>query len=274
MRASWTCRETFEDKGRERRFYDRPTLQVYDRFNCRMSMTDVNTMTDRLAALRSAMAQACLRAGRDASSVELLPVSKTFSVDDIRQAQALGLTRFGENRMQEVRDKAQIMGETAPHWVIIGHVQTNKARDVARYAAELQTLDRLALAEALDRRLQSDGRTLDALVQVKTAVEPSKHGLAPEDVVAFLQGMAAYPTIRVRGFMTVATQSDEPQVVRACFARLRDIRDQSIAAGLIAHDATRLSMGMSGDFGLAIEEGATEIRIGSALFGARDYPAT
>ncbi len=226
-------------------------------------------MRDRLAALRTEIAQACTRVGREPSSVALLPVSKTFSVDDIRQAQALGLTRFGENRLQEVREKAEAMGPAAPQWVVIGHVQTNKARDVVRHAAELQTLDRLELAQALDRRLQADGRTLDALVQVKTASEPSKHGLAPEDVDTFLKGMGEFPAIRIKGFMTVATQSDDPAVVRACFARLRALRDRVLAQGLVSADAQRLSMGMSGDFQIAIEEGATDIRIGSSLFGNR-----
>ena len=226
-------------------------------------------MSDRLAALRHAIGQACARAGRDPASVALLPVSKTFSVEDIRQAQALGLTRFGENRLQEVREKAELMGELAPQWVVIGNVQTNKARDVVRHAAELQTLDRLELAEALERRLQAAGRTLDALVQVKTATEPSKHGLAPDDVADFLKRLGEFPAIRVQGFMTVATQSDDSDVVRACFARLRMLRDQAIADGLISSGAQRLSMGMSGDFEIAIEEGATEIRIGSSLFGSR-----
>lgn len=236
-------------------------------------MTDIASLKERLAQLRDAIDRACRRAGRDPSGVALLPISKTFSVADIRHAQSLGLTRFGENRMQEVREKAEQMGQDAPQWVIIGNVQTNKARDVARYAAELQTLDRLALAEALERRLQAEGRTLDALVQVKTAAEAAKHGLPSDEVEAFLKGMVAFPSVRIQGFMTVATQSDDPAVVRACFVRLRDIRDQAIANGWVGAHATRLSMGMSGDFECAIEEGATDIRIGSALFGARDYPA-
>lgn len=236
-------------------------------------MTAIASLKERLAQLRDAIDRACRRAGRDASSVALLPISKTFSVADIRHAQSLGLTRFGENRMQEVREKAEQMRQDAPQWVIIGNVQTNKARDVALYAAELHTLDRLALAEALERRLQAEGRTLDALVQVKTAAEAAKHGLAPDEVEAFLKGMAAFPSVRIQGFMTVATQSDDLAVVRACFVRLRDIRDQAIANGWVGAHAMRLSMGMSGDFECAIEEGATDIRIGSALFGARDYPA-
>lgn len=238
-------------------------------FIAEMPMNFSSKMSDRLAVLRQEIAQACTRAGREPASVALLPVSKTFSVDDIRQVQALGLTRFGENRLQEVREKSELMGATAPQWVVIGNVQTNKARDVVRYAAELQTLDRLELAEALERRLQAAGRTLDALVQVKTASEPSKHGLAPEDVAGFLKSMGDFPAIRIQGFMTVATQSDDPGVARACFARLRALRDRALAEGLISADAQRLSMGMSGDFQIAIEEGATDIRIGSSLFGSR-----
>ena len=226
-------------------------------------------MSERLTALRDQIAQTCARVQRDPDGVALLPVSKTFSAENIRQAQALGFTRFGENRMQEVREKAEQMEGDAPQWVVIGHVQTNKARDVVRHAAELQTLDRLDLAQALDRRLQSEGRKLDVLVQVKTAAEQAKHGLPPEDLEAFLCDMTAFETLRICGFMTVATQSDDAAVVRACFARLRTLRDQALSQGLVSQDAQRLSMGMSGDFQIAIEEGATDIRIGSALFGSR-----
>ncbi|MFY4261177.1 YggS family pyridoxal phosphate-dependent enzyme [Achromobacter xylosoxidans] len=236
-------------------------------------MTEVDTMAIRLAAIRQRIAQACERAGRAPDSVTLLPVSKTFEVDAIREAMALGLARFGENKTQELRQKAAALAGQGLQWVLIGHLQTNKAKDAARDATELQSLDRIDLAEALHRRLVLEGRTLDVLVQVKTSSEPSKYGMAPSDVSAFLRRtVAEFPTLRVRGLMTMAVNSPDPGEVRACFRSLRELRDQLRHEAIEGVSLDRLSMGMSGDFELAIEEGSTEVRIGTAIFGARSYP--
>jgi len=221
------------------------------------------------AQIRRRVADACRDAGRDPASVDILPVSKTFGVDVIRAAVGLGLHRFGENKVQEIRDKAPPLADCGIDWVMIGHLQTNKAKDVARLASEVQSLDRPELAQALDRRLQMEGRAIDVLVQVKTSVEPSKYGLPPDELPAFLDQLRGYATLRVRGLMTLAIQSPTPEAVRACFRTLREVRDQAAARG---HDLPRLSMGMSGDFPLAIAEGATEVRIGTAIFGTRPYP--
>ncbi|AMH05350.1 YggS family pyridoxal phosphate-dependent enzyme [Achromobacter xylosoxidans] len=236
-------------------------------------MTEVDTMAIRLAAIRQRIAQACERAGRAPDSVTLLPVSKTFEVDAIREAMALGLARFGENKTQELRQKAAALAGQGLQWVLIGHLQTNKAKDAARDATELQSLDRIDLAEALHRRLVLEDRTLDVLVQVKTSSEPSKYGMAPSDVSAFLRRIVAeFPTLRVRGLMTMAVNSPDPGEVRACFRSLRELRDQLRHEAIEGVSLDRLSMGMSGDFELAIEEGSTEVRIGTAIFGARSYP--
>ena len=236
-------------------------------------MTVVDTMAGRLAHIRQRIADACARAGRSPDSVVLLPVSKTFEVDAIREAIALGLTRFGENKTQEIRQKAAALAGQGLQWVLIGHLQTNKAKDAARDATEVQSLDRADLAEALHRRLLNEGRTLDVLIQVKTSTEPSKFGMAPEDVSAFLRRIAAeFPTLRVQGLMTLAVNSPDPEQVRACFRALRELRDSLRAEHIDGVSLERLSMGMSGDFELAIEEGSTEVRIGTAIFGARTYP--
>lgn len=235
-------------------------------------MSTPDTFAARLADLQSRIAAACGRAGRDPGEVALLPVSKTFGADRIRAAAALGLRRFGESKMQEIREKAEALADCAIDWVVIGHLQTNKAKDAARLAAEVQSLDRLDLAQALDRRLQQEGRTLDVLVQVKTSDEPSKYGLDPAGLPAFVRALARdYPSLRVRGLMTLAVNSDDTEAVRACFRVLRGWRDRLRDEAIEGVDMARLSMGMSGDFELAIEEGSTEVRIGSALFGARDY---
>lgn len=218
------------------------------------------------ATLRHAVDRACVVAGRDPSEVTILPVSKTFAVPAIRQAVALGLHRFGENKMQEIRDKAPLLADCAIEWVVIGHLQTNKAGDVARLASEVQSLDRWELAAALHRRLQTEGRAIDVLVQVKTSAEDSKSGLPPAELIGFLERLRDCDTLRIRGLMTLATHSDDPGEVRGCFRQLRELRDEAQRHG---HMLPRLSMGMSGDFPLAIAEGATEIRIGSAIFGVR-----
>lgn len=231
------------------------------------------TLRERWETLRARVDDACRAAGRDPGEVRVLPVSKTFGPDLIREALDLGLHRFGENKVQEIKDKAAVFGsqEPAPEidWVMIGHLQTNKAGVVARLAAEVQSLDRPKLAVALDRHLRAENRAIDVLVQIKTSDEPSKYGLEPDLLLPFLDELAGYPTLRVRGLMTLAINTTDPQRVRGCFARLRRLRDTAAEAG---HDLPRLSMGMSGDFALAIAEGATEVRIGTSLFGARPYP--
>jgi pyridoxal phosphate enzyme (YggS family) len=219
--------------------------------------------------VRSRVDQACRDAGREPGTVNILPVSKTFAPELIRAAVGLGLHRFGENKAQEVRDKSPVLADCGIEWVMIGHLQTNKAKDVARLASEVQSLDRLELAQALHHRLEQEGRVIDVLVQVKTSDEPSKYGLAPDQLPTFLDQLQEFRTLRIRGLMTLAVQSDKSDEVRACFHVLRELRDQAIARG---HDLPRLSMGMSGDFPLAIAEGATEVRIGSAIFGTRPYP--
>ncbi|KAG1250565.1 hypothetical protein G6F65_018691 [Rhizopus arrhizus] len=186
---------------------------------------------------------------------------------------ALGLHRFGENKTQEIRQKAAALAGQGLEWVLIGHLQTNKSKDAARDATEVQSLDRPDLAEALHRRLLNEGRTLDVLVQVKTSTEPSKFGMAAEDVPAFLRRIATeFPTLKVKGLMTLAVNSPDPEAVRACFSALRQLRDRLRDEDIAGISLDRLSMGMSGDFELAIEEGSTEVRIGTAIFGARTYP--
>lgn len=223
-------------------------------------------LAENWAQVRRRVDEACRQAGREPEAVSVLPVSKTFGPELVRAATALGLKRFGENRVQEIREKSGPRGDCAIEWVVIGHLQTNKAKDVAQLASEVQSLDRLELAEALDRRLQNEGRAIDVLVQVKTSSEPSKHGLAPYELPAFLAQLRNYASLRVRGLMTLAVHSNDAAQVSACFRHLRDLRDRAIENG---HPLQRLSMGMSGDFGLAIAEGATEVRIGTAIFGNR-----
>lgn len=225
-----------------------------------------DSLADRWHRLQEQVATACRDAGRNPDEVDILPVTKTFAPDVIRQAVGLGLRRFGENKVQEIEDKAGPLADCGIDWVMIGHLQTNKAKSVARLASEVQSLDRLKLADTLHRRLRMEGRGMDVLVQVKTSEEPSKYGLPPEQLPAFLEELGQYDTLRVRGLMTLAIHSKDPAAVRACFRRLHQLREEAARDG---HHLPRLSMGMSSDFVLAIAEGATEIRIGTAIFGQR-----
>lgn len=225
-------------------------------------------MQQRLAVIRQNILEACHKAGRDASEVSLLPVSKTFDDASVLEAAGLGLKRFGENRLPDIRKRCENLADHDFEWVMIGHAQSNKARDIARYVTELQSLDRASLAEALDKRLEVEGRTIDVLIQLKTAAEDSKTGLEPAELVDFLQRLNAYPSLKVKGVMTMATQTTDEAEVRRCFKVAREARQRALEAGYPVH---RLSMGMSQDYALAIAEGSTELRIGSALFGHRDY---
>ncbi len=228
-----------------------------------------NTMAARVQQIRQRMDAACARVGRDPAEVTLLPVSKTFGEAAIREAVGLGFRRFGENRTQEIAQKAPGLADCNIEWVVIGQLQTNKAKDVARLASELQSLDRLELAEALDRRLQGEGRMIDVLVQVKTSPEDSKSGLEPAELIPLLRQLARFQTLRVKGLMTLAVLSQDTRAVRACFAHLRQLREQARNEAIEGIALERLSMGMSGDFEVAIEEGSTEVRVGSAIFGSR-----
>ncbi len=226
----------------------------------------------RLTGINQRINQACARSGRVSSDVRLLPVSKTVESSRLRLVYEAGCCEFGENKVQEAMDKAQELSDLPIHWSIIGHLQTNKARYVARFAHEVQSLDSLKLAETLDRRLQIEGRALDVLVQVNSSGEASKYGLAPEDVTAFMASLPAYDCLRVRGLMTLAVFSASDTTVRECFVRMRTLRDrlqQELPDPSVCHE---LSMGMSGDFEIAIEEGSTCVRVGQALFGPRALP--
>lgn len=218
------------------------------------------------------IAQACARAGREPSEVRLLPVSKTVAADRLREAFAAGLTEFGENKIQEAGAKAERLAELPVTWSIIGHLQTNKVKYAARFAREFQALDSLRLAAALDRRLQIEGRGLDVLVQVNTSGEASKFGLPPDAVSEFLRQLPAFSALRVRGLMTLAVFDPDTVRVRACFRVLRTLRDRLRDTAPPAVQLNELSMGMSGDFEIAIEEGATIVRVGQAIFGPRPLP--
>ncbi|MBX3303746.1 MAG: YggS family pyridoxal phosphate-dependent enzyme [Nitrospira sp.] len=226
-----------------------------------------------LASVHARIAAACQRVGRDPAGVRLLPVSKTVDEGRIRLSYSAGCRLLGENKVQEAYRKWSAMADLADlRWSVIGHLQTNKAKLVAQFAAEFQALDSLRVAEALERRLQTEGRALDVFVQVNTSGETSKYGLPPDDVAAFLRALPTFSALRVRGFMTLALLSTDAVRVRQCFVRLRELRDRLRQEAPDGVGLDELSMGMSGDYEIAIEEGATIVRVGQAIYGARSTP--
>ncbi len=233
----------------------------------------VGDFQQNLSAVQARIDAACHHVARDPVTVRLLPVSKTKPEASLRMAHAAGCRMLGENKVQEAYRKWEALQDLSDlQWSVIGHLQTNKAKLVARFASEFQALDSLRVAEALDRRLQVEGRSLDVFVQVNTSGESSKYGLAPEEVQGFIQALPAFSALRVRGLMTLALFSGEAERVRQCFVLLRTLRDrlrQTAPAGI---GLDELSMGMSGDFEIAIEEGSTVVRVGQAIFGARALP--
>ena len=220
--------------------------------------------------VRAAIDAAALASGRRADDVRLLPVTKTRPVAEIEQIIALAGNRVGENKVQEMAAKAADLA-MAVEWVLIGHLQRNKARQAARVMTELQSLDSLRLAEALERYFEESSATtrLPVLVEVNTSGEAAKWGVAPGDVASFTAGLAAFPHLEPRGLMTVA--HPDPGRAEAGFRALAGLRDRLRDRDGGGWD--ELSMGMSGDFGAAIRHGSTCVRIGTALFGPRITPA-
>ncbi len=220
-------------------------------------MTDIRANLERV---RERVAKAAERAGRRPADVLLIGVSKTVEVARIRQAIEAGVEALGENRVQEARDKVVEIGRPVP-WHLIGHLQTNKVRDALELFDVVHSLDRLDLAKELDKRARARGRTVAALVEVNLAGEASKGGVSPDGLGALLDAVAAMSAVSVRGLMAIPPEAKEPDDSRVWFRALRKLAER--------YGFTELSMGMSGDFEVAIEEGATLVRVGTAIFGPR-----
>jgi pyridoxal phosphate enzyme (YggS family) len=220
-------------------------------------MTDIRANLERV---RERVARAAERAGRKADAVLLVGISKTVETERIRQAIDAGVPALGENRVQEARAKIADLGHPVP-WHLVGHLQTNKVRDALELFDVIQSLDRLDLAKELDKRGRARGRAVDTLVEVNVAGEASKGGVAPDGLGELLEAIAGLPHVKVRGLMAIPPEAKEPDDSRVWFQALRKLGER--------HGLSELSMGMSGDFEVAIEEGATMVRVGTAIFGPR-----
>jgi len=213
-----------------------------------------------LARVQEAIAASCARAGRSPDGVLLIAVSKTMDVERVRLAIEAGVAALGENRVQEAKAKIEALGHPVP-WHLIGPLQTNKARDAVRLFDCIQSMDRIELAREIDRRARAAGRTVDVLVEVNVGEESQKAGVRPDELKSLLDAISRLDRIRVRGLMAIPPAAADPEQSRPYFRRLRELRD---ACGL-----EQVSMGMSADYQVAIEEGATIVRVGTAIFGPR-----
>lgn len=227
-----------------------------------------STILEKLAWLEDRIETACRRASRARSGVQLMAVSKQHPVESIREAAAAGVTCFGENRVQEWERKSAELAKLSLDVHLIGHLQSNKAAKAAEIFTAVDSVDSVRLAERLSETAHKLGRTLPILLEVKLSPEESKTGLDPLHLAETIERVAALPALHIRGLMTVPPWSEDPESARPCFARLRQLRDD-LLRDHPQLDLSQLSMGMSGDFAVAIEEGSTCIRIGTALFGAR-----
>ena len=232
----------------------------------RFGADPTSVFASNLKEVRARIAAACHRSGRDPNDVRLLPITKTVPARILRHAYAAGILDFGENKLQEARDKQTALNDLPIRWSIVGHLQTNKVKYLVRLAWEFHALDSFRLAEELNRRLDAEDRDLDVYVQVNTSDEESKYGLHPDDLMSFVARLSEFPRLKPRGLMTLAIFSSDTARVRACFRLLRGLRDRVVD---VHPHMNGLSMGMSGDFEVAIEEGATVVRVGQAIFGPR-----
>lgn len=236
-------------------------------------MDNVTNFAERLALVEERITAACGRVGREPGSVRLMAVSKTHPAEALAEAVAAGVTLFGENRVQEFEAKRAHLSELGVNGAeihLIGHLQSNKSTRAAELFAGVDTVDSLRLAERLNEAAGRLDKTLGVLLEIKLSAEPTKAGLAPEssDLRMLLEKLPDLEHLQMRGLMTIAPLDENPETARACFGRLRELQG-ALAREFPRLDFAELSMGMSGDFEIAIEEGSTLVRIGTALFGER-----
>ena len=230
-------------------------------------------MKDEIAlnmmAVQQRIMETCTRCGRDSNAVRMVAVTKTVSAETVRVAIQAGAVFFGENYIQEAREKCGILAEYPVSWHFIGHLQTNKAKYAVKLFDLIHTVDSLRLATELDREARKIGKVQKILIQVNIGKEASKSGIDTESAEMLIRSLAAFPNLSARGLMVIPPFFDEPERVRPHFRGLRELRDSLNKRNIAGISLDELSMGMTGDFEAAIEEGATMVRIGTAIFGER-----
>ena len=227
-------------------------------------------ITENLSIVENKIAAACKRAGRERDEVKLIAVSKTQPVEAIREAIEYGINSFGENRVQELREKTEIIKDNLD-WHLIGHLQTNKVKYVVGKVSLIHSLENIRLAEAIDKEAKKHNVIVDVLVEVNIAKEDTKFGVNPEEVESFIREVLIFKNINIRGLMTVAPYTDISEENRKYFKQLKKIMVDLNSKNIHNVNMNVLSMGMTGDYEIAIEEGATLVRVGTGIFGSRDY---
>jgi pyridoxal phosphate enzyme (YggS family) len=226
-------------------------------------------ISENIEKIRQRIAFACEKAGRDTSEVTLLAVSKTFSGDQVREALLAGLVDIGENYVQELLKKKEQLAHEQVRWHFIGHLQSNKVKQVAEWIHLIHAVDSVELAAEINKRAAKAQRNIEVLVEVNTTAESSKYGIQPEDTAEFVRKMAGFEHVSIAGLMTIGPFLPDPEGSRPMFRQLRLLRDELVGSGQGNVHMKHLSMGMTGDFEVAIQEGATIVRIGTAIFGPR-----
>ncbi|REC50248.1 YggS family pyridoxal phosphate-dependent enzyme [Chryseobacterium pennipullorum] len=228
-----------------------------------------------MATIHERIKKACQQSGRDIDEVRLLLATKTVSADRIKIALGGGQTLIAENKVQELKEKYEDLKNITHESHFIGHLQTNKIKDILKFGVTcIQSLDRLDLAEKLHQRLLAENKTMDVFIQVNTSNEESKFGVDPIDAIDLVQKISRLSTLKIKGLMTIGLFSAETEKVRTCFKILKDLQQDIIRENIPNVEMKELSMGMSSDLETAIEEGATMVRVGTAVFGPRIYPDT
>jgi len=233
----------------------------------------LSTIADRLAGVRGRIDAAARSAGRNPSSIRLVAVSKTFPIHAIREAYAAGHRDFGENRVQEALQKIVSGTDLDIRWHLLGHLQTNKARKAAPSFATIHSIDSVELLQKIDAAAAEAGKAPELLIQVDLAAEATKFGVPPTDVPRLFDAAAGCRAARITGLMTLPPVPESPEDARPWFTRLRELRDRWLAANVPSSMLAELSMGMSADFEVAIQEGSTMVRVGTAIFGSRHVQA-
>ncbi len=218
--------------------------------------------------VRNKIAEACQRSGRDTEEVELVAITKTVDVEQINEAMKAGILVVGENRVQEAWRKFQEVGKGV-HWHIVGHLQTNKVKRVLQFADMIHSVDSVYLAREIQTQAEKLDRTIEILIQVNTSGEESKFGFEPEVTIGAIEEISAFSNLEIKGLMTIGAFLPNPEDVRPCFKLLRDLKDRVNEHKIAGFEIGTLSMGMTNDYEVAIEEGSTMVRVGTAIFGER-----
>lgn len=228
------------------------------------------TIEENIQKIKSRIRNACIRAGRGVDGVTLVAVTKTIGADKVMEAVACGLNILGENKVQEILEKYDLINGNVA-WHMIGHLQTNKVKYIADKVSMIHSVDSIKLAEEINKRFRSYGRIIDILVEINIGGEDNKHGIKPEETVEFIKRLSEYSNLKVMGLMTVAPAFENAESSRPYFKKMKDIFDDIGRIGIENVNMRYLSMGMTNDFEIALEEGSNVIRIGTGIFGPRKY---